>query len=167
MIPFVPVLWPETHEGPGGRRGYEFMTVRTLLDSLKTWIDERLGDIANGRIANPETTIAWYWLKNAGNRAHFSKKDVVFECFHNFVAFSKWANTMFGIMSRLNQDGGDPTVRAAFEKTMLGNPDAANDALHADRDVGHGTVPHDLTKWREHFFYHGHPAGGVKRQLRR
>jgi len=35
---------------------------------------------------------------------------------------------IFGIMSRLSQDGGDPAVRAAFEKTMSGNPDAANGA---------------------------------------
>ena len=85
------------------------MTVRALLDFLKNWIDERLDDIANGRIANPEKTIAWYWLKNAGDGEHFSKKDVVFECFHNFVALSQWGNTIFGIMSRLSQDGGDPT----------------------------------------------------------
>jgi hypothetical protein len=103
-----------------------YMAVRALLSFLKSWIDDRLDDIANGRIAHPEATIAWYWLKNAGNGEHFSKKDVVFECFHNFVAFSQWGNTMFGIMSRLSEDGGDPDVRVAFEKTMSGNPDAAN-----------------------------------------
>jgi hypothetical protein len=77
-----------------------YMTVRALLNFLKTWIDERLDDVANGHVADPEKTIAWYWLKNAGNGEHFSKKDVVFECFHNFVAFSQWGNTIFGIMSR-------------------------------------------------------------------
>ena len=105
-----------------------YMTVRALLDFLKSWIDGRLDDIAQSRIAHPEQTIAWYWLKNAGDGTHFSKKDVVFECFHNFVAFSQWGNTMFGIMSRLSEDGGNPNVRAAFEKTMSGNPDAANGA---------------------------------------
>ncbi len=103
-----------------------YMAVRALLSFLKSWIDARLDDIANARIAHPEATIAWYWLKNAGNGEHFSKQDVVFECFHNFVAFSQWGNTMFGIMSRLSEDGGDPEVRAVFEKTMSGNPDAAN-----------------------------------------
>jgi hypothetical protein len=112
-----------------------YMTVRALLDFLKTWIDERLDDITNARIANPERTIAWYWLKNAGEGAHFSKKDVVFECFHNFVAFSQWGNTIFGIMSRLSQDGGDPDVRAAFEKTMSGNPDAANGAPYTPLEM--------------------------------
>ena len=112
-----------------------YMTVRALLQSLKTWIDERLDDIANARIANPKKTIAWYWLKNAGDGTHFSKKDVVFECFHNFVAFSQWGNTIFGIMSRLNQDGGDPAVRAAFAKTMSGNPDAANGAPYTPLEM--------------------------------
>ena len=112
-----------------------YMTVRALLDFLRTWIDERLDDIANGRVANPERTIAWYWLKNAGDGAHFSKKDVVFECFHNFVALSQWGNTIFGIMSRLSQDGGDPDVRAAFEKTMSGDPDAANGAPYTPLEM--------------------------------
>jgi hypothetical protein len=103
-----------------------YMTVRALLNFLRTWIDERLEDVANGRVANPEKTIAWYWLKNAGNGEHFSKKDVVFECFHNFVAFSQWGNTIFGIMSRLSRDGGDSDVRASFEKTMSGDYDNAN-----------------------------------------
>jgi len=112
-----------------------YMTVRALLDFLKKWIDERLDDIANARMANPEKTIAWYWLKNAGNGTHFSKKDVVFECFHNFVAFSQWGNTIFGIMSRLSQDGGEPTVRAAFEKTMLSNPDVASGAPYTPLEM--------------------------------
>jgi hypothetical protein len=105
-----------------------YMTVRTLLDFLKQWIDERLDDIAAGQIGNPEKTMAWYWLKNAGNGEHFSKKDIVFECFHNFVAFSQWGNTMFGIMSRLSEDGGDPEVKAAFRKTMSGDYDNAQGA---------------------------------------
>ncbi len=103
-----------------------YMAVRSLLPFLKTWIDERLDDIANGRIAHPEKTFAWYWLKNAGNGEHFSKKDLVFECFHNFVALSQWGNTIFGIMSRLSQDGGAPEVRASFEKIMSGDHDNAN-----------------------------------------
>ncbi len=103
-----------------------YMTVRALLNFLKAWIDERLDDVANRQVADPEKTIAWYWLKNAGNGEHFSKKDVVFECFHNFVALSQWGNTIFGIMSRLSQDGGDADVRASFEKTMSGDYDNAN-----------------------------------------
>src|SRR6476620_12549110 len=106
-------LLPITHDN--------YMKVRELLDFLKSWIDDRIGDIQSGKTKNPEQTMAWYWLKNAGDGSHFSKKDVVFECFHNFVALSQWGNTIFGIMSRLSEDGGDPAVRASFQKTMSGN----------------------------------------------
>jgi cytochrome P450 len=102
-----------------------YMKVRELLDVLKSWIDERIADIQSGKTKNPEKTMAWYWLKNAGDGSHFRKKDVVFECFHNFVALSQWGNSIFGIMSRLAEDGGDPAVRAAFQKTMSGNFDNA------------------------------------------
>ena len=98
-----------------------YMIVRERLDFLKSWIDDRLADIERGKTKNPEKTIAWYWLKNAGDGSHFAKKDVVFECFHNFVALSQWGNSIFGIMSRLSEDGGDPAVRASFQKTMSGN----------------------------------------------
>jgi hypothetical protein len=105
-----------------------YMKVRELLGFLKHWIDERVEDIAAGRVAHPERTMVWYWLKNAGDGAHFSKKDIVFECFHNFVAFSQWGNTIFGIMSRLREDGGDAEVREAFHKTMGGDYDNADGA---------------------------------------
>ena len=97
-----------------------YMIVREHLDFLKSWIDDRLADIESGKVKNPESTIAWYWLKNAGDGSHFAKKDVVFECFHNFVALSQWGNSIFGIMSRLSEDGGDPVVRASFNEAMSG-----------------------------------------------
>jgi hypothetical protein len=112
-----------------------YMIVRERLDFLKSWIDDRLDDIENGKITNPEKTIAWYWLKNAGDGRHFAKKDVVFECFHNFVALSQWGNSIFGIMSRLSEDGGDPAVQASFQKTMSGNFDDANGAAFSPLEL--------------------------------
>src|SRR5215472_5858891 len=88
-----------------------YMKVRALIDPLKEWIDDRVRDIESGHTANPDRTIAWYWLKNAGNGEHFSRKDIVFEVFHNFVALSQWGNTIFGIMSRLSKYSGDATAR--------------------------------------------------------
>lgn len=44
-----------------------YMNVRALIDPLKEWIAERLADIESGRTPDPDKTIAWYWLKNAGN----------------------------------------------------------------------------------------------------
>src|SRR6516164_5287854 len=103
-----------------------YMKVRALIDPLKEWIADRIGDIESGRTADPDKTIAWYWLKNAGNGEHFSRKDVVFEVFHNFVALSQWGNTIFGVMSRLTEYGGDADVRASFIKTMSGDYDNAS-----------------------------------------
>ena len=112
-----------------------YMIVRERLDFLKSWIDDRLADIERGKTKNPEKTIAWYWLKNAGDGSHFAKKDIVFECFHNFVALSQWGNSIFGIMSRLSEDGGDPAVRASFRKTMSGNFDNANGATFSPLEL--------------------------------
>jgi hypothetical protein len=106
-----------------------YMKVRSLLDPLKEWIDERVEDLQSGRTPDPDKTIAWYWLKNAGNGEHFSRKDIVFEVFHNFVALSQWGNTIFGIMSRLIKHGGDAEVQASFVKTMSGDYDHASGGL--------------------------------------
>jgi hypothetical protein len=120
-------LLPITHDN--------YMKVREHLDTLKSWIDDRIGDIQSGKTKSPEKTIAYYWLKNGGDGSHFSKKDVVFECFHNFVALSQWGNTIFGIMSRLSEDGGDPGMRGSFQKTMNGNPDNANGAPYTPLEL--------------------------------
>jgi hypothetical protein len=102
-----------------------YMTVRSHLDFLKQWIDDRLADITSGKTQNPEKTFAWYWIKNAGDGEYFAHKDVVFELFHNFVALSQWGNTMYNIMLKLAKGTGDPDVRAWFTKTMEGSPDDA------------------------------------------
>jgi hypothetical protein len=112
-----------------------YMTVRALRPFLTKWIDERLDDITNGRIADADKTIAYYWLKNAGDGKHFAKRDVVFECFHNFVALSQWGNSIFGIMTRLNENDGDQAVRAAVQKTMSGDFDNANGAPYTPLEL--------------------------------
>jgi cytochrome P450 len=105
-----------------------YMVVRSNLNFLKAWIDERIADLTNGNTANPEKTFAWYWIKNAGDGENFAHKDVVFECFHNFVAFSQWGNTLYNIMLKLATDTGDPDARASFNRTMEGNFDQAGGA---------------------------------------
>ncbi|HEY4808529.1 MAG TPA: hypothetical protein VIH81_12420, partial [Roseiarcus sp.] len=112
-----------------------YMTVRALRPFLTKWIDERLDDIANDRVSDADKTIAYYWLKNAGDGKYFAKQDVVFECFHNFVALSQWGNSIFGIMTRLNENGGDAAVRAAFQKTMSGDFDNANGAPYTPLEL--------------------------------
>jgi hypothetical protein len=134
-----------------------YMKVRSLLDSLKEWIDERVRDLEGGRTPDPDKTIAWYWLKNAGNGEHFNRKDIVFEAFHNFVALSQWGNTIFGIMLRLRKHGGDADVRASFIKTMNGGYPRERHAVHAAPTVRNGTVPNDIHERRK-------PLGDRRRQ---
>ncbi len=100
-----------------------YMIVRQHLEFLKSWIDDRLGDITSGKTPEPEKTFAWYWLKNGEESEYFNHKDVVFECFHNFVAFSQWGNSLYNIMSKLGRDGGDAQTKDWFAKTMSGDFD--------------------------------------------
>jgi hypothetical protein len=94
-----------------------YMAVRSNLSFLKSWIDARIADLAGGRIPDPQKTFAYYWMKNGGDE-NFKMKDVVFECFHNFVAFSQWGNTIYNIMLKLGKNTGDPDVRDWFKRTM-------------------------------------------------
>jgi hypothetical protein len=103
-----------------------YMRVRTFRSTLKTWIDARIEDLLQGRIPDPQKTFVYYWLKNGEEGPDFRRKDVVFECFHNFVALSQWGNTLYRIMELLSTDGGDPAVQAAFKKTMEGDFDQAD-----------------------------------------
>lgn len=117
------------YRDPTQRIVYEnYMTVHDNLGYLKGWIDEKISDMKAGKIENPEKTFAWYWIKNAGDGEYFAPKDVVFECFHNFVAFSQWGNTLYNIMRKLGTGTGDPEARAWFAKTMESDFDSANGA---------------------------------------
>ncbi|MCR6497453.1 hypothetical protein MUO32_00265 [Shinella sp. CPCC 101442] len=114
---------------PTQRVVYEnYMSVRDDLDFLKTWIEERLADIETGKTPDAEKTFAWYWLKNGEGDENFAHKDVVFECFHNFVAFSQWGNSLYNVMLRLGAETGDTDTRDAFRKTMEGSFDQASEA---------------------------------------
>ena len=59
---------------------------------------------------------------------------MVFECFHNFLAFSQWGNTLFNIMARLETTKGDPAVRSWFEKTMNDGPDETDKSMFTRLD---------------------------------
>jgi hypothetical protein len=97
-----------------------YMTVRKNLAFLKSWIDDRLKDITSGKTPEPKKTFAWYWLQNGANSEYFDHNDVVFECFHNFVAFSQRGNSLYNVMAKLGRDGGDAQVKDSFTKTMAG-----------------------------------------------
>ena len=100
-----------------------YMQVRRLRPFLKQWLDQRVQDLIDGRVPEPEATFVYYWVKNAALGENFRRKDIVFECFHNFLAFSQWGNMLHNVMARLEPHTGDPAVRSWFAKTMEGGPD--------------------------------------------
>ena len=140
-----------------------YMAVRKNLDFLKSWIDNRLKDIQSGKTPEPEKTFGWYWIKNGEDSEYFNHKDVVFECFHNFVAFSQWGNTLYNIMTRLGKDTGDAQTKDWFTKTMAGNFDGPDgSAFHPAGTLRDGTVPHHLAQRGKHFGDDGNPAAGLR-----
>ena len=112
-----------------------YMRVRHLRPLLKDWIDHRVQDIIDGRVPNPEKTMVYYWIKNGELGQNFRRKDIVFECFHNFLAFSQWGNSLYNIMARLEETTkGDPPVRSWFEKTMKSGPDETDESAFTRLD---------------------------------
>jgi len=65
---------------------------------------------------------------------NFRRKDIIFECFHNFLAFSQWGNMVYNVAARLEPTHGDPNVRAWFERTMKDGPDRADDGAFTPLD---------------------------------
>ena len=104
-----------------------YMRVRELRQPLKDWLDARIQDVIDGKIPNPEATFVHYWVANGGLGENFRRKDVVFECFHNFLAFSQWGNTLYNVMARLQAVNGDPQARSSFQATMTNGPDEPDD----------------------------------------
>lgn len=105
------------------------MRVRALRPFLKEWIDRRVQAVMDGDIPDPAGTFVYYWLKNGGGGENFRRKDIVFECFHNFVAFSQWGSMLYRTLALLEPTHGDPEVRSWFTRTMSGAPDDADGAF--------------------------------------
>ena len=80
-----------------------YMKVRELLDPLKEWIDEKVKDSRERAHSRRRQDHRLVLAQERRQWGAFRPKDIVFECFHNFVALSQWGNTIFGIMSRLSR----------------------------------------------------------------
>ena len=95
-----------------------YMRVRELRCTLQRWIEDRVKEMVEGKIPNPEKTFVHYWLKNGEEGPNFRRKDIIFECFHNFIAFSQWGHMLYRIMEILDEENGDADVHKHFEETM-------------------------------------------------
>jgi len=101
------------------------LRVRELRKPLEQWIDHRVQAVIDGDVPDPDQTFVHYWLTNGGQGEHFRRRDIVFECFHNFLAFSQWGNMLYQTMTVLAADGGDQNVRSWLVRTMTDGADAA------------------------------------------
>ena len=102
------------------------MLCRKARPALKAWLDERLQRIIDGKQPNADQTLVYYWLKNGQLGEVFPRVDILFECFHNFLAFSQWGNMVYHVGAALEPTRGDAKVREWFEKTMKNEPDKAD-----------------------------------------
>lgn len=99
-----------------------YLRVRELREPLRQWIDARVQAVKDGTVPDADKTMVHYWLTNGQEGENFRRKDIVFECFHNFLAFSQWGNALYNIIARLDQTQGEAAVREWFARTMA-DPD--------------------------------------------
>lgn len=102
-----------------------YMRVRQLRPGLTEWVDQRIQDVIDRRIDDPEATFVHYWVTNGELGPDFRREDVVFECFHNFLAFSQWALMTYRLMEAFLDENSEQ--RRWLRQTMAGNPDAVEE----------------------------------------
>ncbi|MDC0667105.1 hypothetical protein [Nannocystis radixulma] len=103
-----------------------YMSARASRQALKDWLDDRVQRIIDETQPDADRTFVYYWLKNGELGENFRRIDIVFECFHNFLALSQWGNMIYNVAAKLEPKHGDPKVLAWFEKTMKAGPDKAD-----------------------------------------
>ncbi|MGF1703486.1 hypothetical protein L4D09_24655 [Photobacterium makurazakiensis] len=106
-----------------------YMYVRENRSKLDSWIKPHVDTI----VANPDrytNTFVHYWDINGDKSmagGHFEKNDIVFECFHNFLALSQWGNVIYNIMDLLREDNNEPQalqIQAYHQELMSGDYNA-------------------------------------------
>ena len=127
-----------------------YMKVRELQDFLKSWIGERIGDIQSGKTKNPEKTMAWHWLKNAGDGSHFSKKDVVVRVLPQFRRAEPMGQYDFrdhvALVGRRRRSGRASVISEDNERKFR---HCRRRAFLATGAIRHGIVPRDFAeRWQ-------------------
>jgi hypothetical protein len=102
-------------------RAYE--ETRATREPLKAWLDTRIQAIVDGKTPGADATFVHYWVKNGEFGPNFRRIDVVFECYHNFLALSQWGNMVYNVAAKLEPTKGDPKIRTWFENVMKNGPD--------------------------------------------
>jgi cytochrome P450 len=100
-----------------------YMKVRELRPELIGWLDLEIKKIEQTPGLGSDNMIVHYWLANRENPDNFPDKNVSFECFHNFVAFSQWGNTIYNIISLLSGDNTHSEVVQKWFQWAKKDPD--------------------------------------------
>ena len=106
-----------------------YLYVRDHHQELKDFITLNLEKLENNPQAYSDT-FCYHWMLNG--EGVFDKKDIIFECFHNFLALSQWGNTIYNIINLLRDDFCPDEynyelsvkVKNHFEELMAGDYDA-------------------------------------------
>jgi len=117
-----------------------YQTVRQNRQALTDWITGHVNRIQSDEDPELRKTFVHFWLKNGGAGPTFREKDVVFECFHNFLAFNQWGNMLYNIMYQLTDGPSlpglipyEPKIKACFAETME-HPDERDDCAFTRLD---------------------------------
>lgn len=110
-----------------------YMAARETRERLSKWVDDRVQDIVDKRRDGYEGTFVHYWATNGEFGDDFRRKDIVFECFHNMLAFIQWGNTFYNIMLRISEERGDPVIKQWYERTMQ-DPDSTSGSAFSALD---------------------------------
>ena len=68
---------------------------RRAREALKSWLDVRVQAIIDGKTYDADRRLVSYWLKNIGLGENSRRIDIVFECFHNFLAANQRGNMVY------------------------------------------------------------------------
>ncbi len=111
-----------------------YIQVRALRPQLNAWLTEQIKRLAS----NPDpSTLVHHWLHNSalGTDPNFRSIDIMFECFHDFVALSQWGNMIYNTIKLLNVDDGSAEIRAAFTTAMQSTANASGPFDALDRFI--------------------------------
>ena len=101
----------------------------------KTWLDTRVQAIVDGTSrcrSDVRLLLAEEWRAGRGTSR---RKDIVFECFHNLLAFSQWGKMTYEVMGRLEPDPRRPGDQGMVRADDDEGPDDADGAL-SRRSIG-------------------------------
>ncbi|MCX4026644.1 hypothetical protein H0A36_00570 [Endozoicomonas sp. SM1973] len=105
------------------KRSYEY--VRRNRSHLSEWLASLIDNVKKNQNEYKDTFVYYWFVNNQKGNGAFTKEDITFECFHNFLALSQWGNTIYNMMDLLREDNEKELackVQTEFKELMSSNP---------------------------------------------